>query len=64
MKNPRFKNYIYWGTTALAVVACSVAFGFFLSRFEIVSRAVGKIVSNTDAHYLRGCAGLPDAAHL
>lgn len=28
MKNPRFKNYIYWGTTALAVVACSVAFGF------------------------------------
>ena len=45
MKNPRFKNYIYWGTTALAVVACSVAFGFFLSRFEIVSRAVGKIVS-------------------
>ena len=45
MKNPRFKNYIYWGTTALAVVACSVAFGFFLSRFEIVSRSVGKIVS-------------------
>lgn len=45
MKNPRFKNYIYWGTTALAVVACSVAFGFFLSRFEIVSRAAGKIVS-------------------
>ena len=45
MKNPRFKNYIYWGTTALAVVACSVAFGFFLSRFEIVSRAVGKIIS-------------------
>ncbi len=45
MKNPRFKNYIYWGTTALAVVACSVAFGFFLSRFEIVSKAVGKIVS-------------------
>ena len=23
-ENPRFKNYIYWGTTALAVVACSV----------------------------------------
>ena len=45
MKNPRFKNYIYWGTTALAVVACSVAFGFFLSRFELVSGALGKIAS-------------------
>ena len=44
MKNPRFKNYIYWGTTALSVIACSVAFGFFLSRFEVVSGAAGKIV--------------------
>lgn len=45
MKNPRFKNYIYWGTTALAVVALSVAFGFFLSRFELVSGALGRIAS-------------------
>ncbi|SCH26450.1 pheromone autoinducer 2 transporter [uncultured Clostridium sp.] len=45
MKNPRFKNYIYWGTTALAVIALSVAFGFFLSRFELVSGALGKIAS-------------------
>lgn len=45
MKNIRFRNYIYWGTTALAVVACSVAFGFFLSRFQIVAKAVGKVVS-------------------
>lgn len=43
MKNPRFKNYMYWGTTALAVIALSVAFGFFLSRFELVSGALGKI---------------------
>lgn len=45
MKNPRFKNYMYWGTTALAVIALSVAFGFFLSRFELVSGALGKIAS-------------------
>lgn len=45
MKNVRFKNYIYWGTTALAVIACSVAFGFFLSRFDLVSGAVKRIVS-------------------
>lgn len=44
MKNPRFKNYIYWGTTALAVIACSVAFGFFLSRFQTVSKAIGMVV--------------------
>ena len=43
MRNPRFKNYIYWGTTALAVIALSVAFGFFLSRFELVSGALGKL---------------------
>lgn len=29
MKNPRFKGYIYWGVTLLAVIACSVAFVFF-----------------------------------
>lgn len=45
MKNPRFKNYIYWGTTALAVIALSVSFGFFLSRFELVSGALDKIAS-------------------
>lgn len=45
MKNPRFKNYIYWGTTALSVIALSVAFGFFLSRFELVSGALDKIAS-------------------
>lgn len=45
MKNPRFKNYMYWGTTALAVIALSVAFGFFLSRFELISGALGKIAS-------------------
>ncbi|MCB7317950.1 AI-2E family transporter [Lacrimispora sp. 210928-DFI.3.58] len=43
MKNPKFKQYIYWGVTALAVIACSVAFGFFLSRFDVVSNAFGKL---------------------
>lgn len=45
MKNPRFKSYLYWGTTALAVIALSVAFGFFLSRFELVSGALRRITA-------------------
>lgn len=44
MKSQRFKNYIYWGVTALAVVACSVAFGFALSRFQTVSGAMKKLL--------------------
>ena len=44
MRRVRFKNYIYWGITALAVIACSVAFGFFLSRFDLVAGAVEKVV--------------------
>ena len=44
MRNQRFKQYIYWGVTALAVVALSVAFSFALSRFDIVSGAVKKFV--------------------
>ena len=45
MKNTRFRHYIYWGGTALAVIACSVAFGFFLSRFGLVTKAAGRVVS-------------------
>lgn len=44
MKNIRFRRYIYWGVTALAVIACSVAFGFALSRFKTISGVIGKIV--------------------
>ena len=43
-RNQRCKQYIYWGVTALAVVALSVAFSFALSRFDIVSGAVTKFV--------------------
>ena len=44
MKNPRFKAYIYWGVTLLAVIACSVAFVFFLLKFQMVAAAAGKLV--------------------
>ena len=44
MKNPRFKGYIYWGVTLLAVIACSVAFVFFLLKFQMVAAAAGKLV--------------------
>jgi predicted PurR-regulated permease PerM len=44
MKNKRFQRYIYWGVTALVVVAISVAFGFAISRFNVVSGIIGKII--------------------
>lgn len=44
MRNPRFKGYIYWGVTALAVIACAVAFVFFLLKFQMVAAAAGKVV--------------------
>lgn len=44
MKNTRFKGYIYWGVTLLAVIACSVAFVFFLLKFQMVAAATGKLV--------------------
>lgn len=44
MKYPRFRGYIYWGVTALAVIVCSVTFIFFLLKFQMVSAVAGKIV--------------------
>ena len=64
MKTQDLKHYIYWGTTALAVVACSVAFGFFCPGLRLYQGPWEKSYPYIDAHYLRGCAGLPDVAHL
>ena len=36
MKERKFGNYICWGITALCVIALSIAFAFFLSRFQAV----------------------------
>ncbi|MDR1549778.1 MAG: AI-2E family transporter [Hungatella sp.] len=36
MKETKFRNYICWGVTALSVIALSIAFAFFLSRFQAV----------------------------
>ncbi len=35
-----FHKHLYWGLTALAVVAASIAFGFCILRFDAVSAAV------------------------
>lgn len=43
MKNPRFRYYIYWGVTALAVLAVSVAVVFFFLKFRLVAEVAGKI---------------------
>ena len=45
MKNQRYKYFIYWGLTALAVIASSVAFVFFLLKFELLASVMGKIVN-------------------
>ena len=44
MKETKFKNYICWGVTALSVIALSIAFAFFLSRFQMVKGAVGTMI--------------------
>lgn len=43
MKNPRFRYYIYWGVTALAVLAVSVAVVFFFLKFRLVAEVAGEI---------------------
>lgn len=45
MKEQKFKDHIYWGLTALAVVAVSVAFIFFLSRFKVVKATLALIIN-------------------
>lgn len=45
MKNQRFKYFIYWGVTALAVIASSVAFVFFLLKFNMVASVLVKITN-------------------
>ncbi|GLB30252.1 AI-2E family transporter [Lacrimispora amygdalina] len=44
MKDYKYRSYICWGVTALAVIALSIAFAFFLSRFESVKGTVHLIV--------------------
>lgn len=45
MKNQRYKYFIYWGITALAVIAASVAFVFFLLKFQLLASVLGKIIN-------------------
>ncbi|MDW2798873.1 AI-2E family transporter [Clostridium boliviensis] len=44
MKDFKFRTYVCWGVTALAVIALSIAFAFFLSRFEAVKGTIRLIV--------------------
>lgn len=44
MKNQKFKYFIYWGLTALAVIAASVAFVFFLLKFQLLASVAGRII--------------------
>ena len=44
MKNQRFRLYINWGLTALAVIACSVLFAFALSKASYIFGVIGMII--------------------
>lgn len=44
MKESKYRNYICWGVTALAVIALSIAFGFFLSGFHAFMAGVRTIL--------------------
>lgn len=44
MKESKFQNYICWGITALSVIALSITFAFFLSRFQQVKTTIGIVV--------------------
>lgn len=44
MKNQRFRLYINWGLTALAVIACSVLFAFALSKASDIFGVIGMII--------------------
>lgn len=44
MKNQRFRLYINWGLTALAVIACSVLFAFALSKASAIFGVIGMII--------------------
>ncbi len=45
MKNSKFRFFMDWGLTALAVIACSVLLCFALLKFSVISKVVGKIVT-------------------
>lgn len=44
MKNQRFRLYINWGLTALAVIACSILFAFALLKAQTVFGVIGEII--------------------
>lgn len=44
MKDFKYRSYVCFGVTALAVIALSIGFAFFLSRFESVKGTVSLIV--------------------
>ena len=44
MKNQRFRLYINWGLTALAVIACSVFLAFSLMKVQTIFGVIGEII--------------------
>ena len=44
MKENRFKQYIYWGITALAVIGIAIGFSFFINQFKVVRQNISLII--------------------
>lgn len=45
MKNGENKKYVYWGLTALSVIACSIALYFVLNKPEIFGKFFGELIA-------------------
>ena len=44
MKENRFKQYIYWGITALAVIGIAIGFSFLINQFKVVRQNISLII--------------------
>ena len=60
MKETKFRNYICWGVTALAVIALSIAFAFFLTRFEGWGEGIYRHIDAGDLWSCPGISASPD----
>ena len=64
MKNSKFRFFMDWGLTALAVIASCVLLCFALLKFSVIAAIIKKDHNDPYAYYIRRCTGISDAAGL
>ena len=63
MKNSKFRFFMDWGLTALAVIASCVLLCFALLKFSVIAAIIKKIITIL-MPIIRRCTGISDAAGL